>query len=97
MTGILIMYAPSAAAATAGETAVNTGTVWGVSVSLALRLGRYIIVLCAPGDKPTLVSSAQAAGWRLVTHSARMSAADLLESDIAMVAYVSGRLDERGV
>ena len=96
MTGLIIMYAPSAAAANAGETAVNSGTVWGVTVSLAHRSGRYLAVLCAPTSKPTMVSNAEQNGWRLICHGLRVSPSDLLESDIGMVAYVSGLLDERG-
>lgn len=96
MTGIMILRAPSTSAANTAETAINSGSVFGVAVQLGLRSGRYLVVLCASGDKPTLLTECYARSWDVLAHGSRVAPAALLEDPEGLLAYVSGLLDERG-
>lgn len=90
---MIIVRAPSDAAANAGETALASGSVFGAAATLAHRQGRYLVVRCADAaGVVTLLAECAARGWDVIGYGARVIGVAEAMQDGVLYAWVSGYL-----
>lgn len=97
MAGMIVAKAPNAAAADAAETALGSGSVFGVAVSGYARQGLWFAIEFDDGDQINgILGGAIAAGFVVPTRTRqRPTAASIAaaDDDDALLYYACGRID----